>query len=414
MTGAGCPGDRRLGSDGPPTEPGVGVVAGGELPAEAWALALAGLGEMGPARLVALLTDRDPARTFALVRAGRAHRGPAGAQLGAGGAALAARWARELEGVDVAALWHRHVAAGVGVAVRGAASYPQVFVDDPHPPALVIWRGQIDALDGPRAAVVGTRDCTGHGHRSAYALGHDLARAGVRVVSGLALGIDGAAHAGALDAGAAPPIAVVGSGLDVPYPRRNTGLWHRVAAAGWLLTEHPLGTSPSAWHFPARNRLIAAVADVVVVVESHGSGGALLTVREAQARGRTVLAVPGPLGSPASVGTNDLLADGAEVCRDAADVLVALGLRSATRGRAVDHRAPPDEAGRRVLDELGWRPAAAEQLLARTGWSLAALAITLDHLEADGWVARRGGWYERVAEPRQSGSGGRSGAGARS
>ena len=123
-------------------------------------------------------------------------------------------------------------------------------------------------------------------------LAHELTDVGVRIVSGLALGIDAAAHSGALASGAAPPIGVVGSGLDVVYPRRNAQLWTRVARDGVLLTEHPLGAKPVGWHFLARNRIIAALADVVVVVESHEHGGSLQTATEAARRGIPVLAVP--------------------------------------------------------------------------------------------------------------------------
>ncbi len=145
-----------------------------------------------------------------------------------------------------------------------------------------------------RVAIIGTRSATAPGLEMARRLGAELAEAGVAIVSGLARGIDGAAHAGALPrAGAAPPIGVVGSGLDVPYPRVNAGLWSDVARAGVLISEAPPGAPPSAWRFPARNRLIAALADLVVVVESRASGGSMLTVREAIVRGRQVMAVPG-------------------------------------------------------------------------------------------------------------------------
>ena len=169
-------------------------------------------------------------------------------------------------------------------------------------------------------------------------LGRDLGRAGVRVVSGLALGIDAAAHHGALDAeadGGAPPIGVVGSGLDVTYPRAHGALWTAVAAAGVLVGEAPLGAAPEPWRFPARNRIIAALGSVVVVVESHPRGGSRHTVDAAEARGRQVLAVPGSVRSPASRFTNELLADGCHPARDVTDVLVALGLERVERHGSV-------------------------------------------------------------------------------
>src|SRR5258705_11936294 len=161
----------------------------------------------------------------------------------------------------------------------------------------------------------------------AFELGHDLAAAGVRVVWGLALGIDGAAHAGALAApGGAPPVAVVGSGPDVVYPRRHADLWRRVVDAGVLFSESPMGAAPEGWRFPLRNRIIAALADVLVVVESRHQGGSRHTVDAAADRDRTILAVPGPVRSPLSADPNELLHQGAGPARDVVDVLVALGL----------------------------------------------------------------------------------------
>jgi DNA processing protein len=201
-----------------------------------------------------------------------------------------------------------------------------------------------------------------------------------------------------LDADAAPPIGIVGTGLDVVYPRRNGPLWRQVADRGLLVSEYPLGTGPTAWRFPARNRLIAAIADVVVVVESHESGGALHTVEEAFTRGRPVMAVPGPVRSNPSKGSNRLLADGAQVCRDALDVVTLLGLdHGALKRGPAPVVAEPTGPGATVLDAIGWQPSATEELLLRTGLPLGELARHLDELEEQGWVTRRGGWFERVA-----------------
>jgi DNA processing protein len=371
----------------------------GDLPPAAYALGLTALPEVGPSRLRLLLDGRDPDAAWRAVLAGRP--GPA-ARTPAGGSAarLVAAWAAAAAAIDLADLWVAHVEAGVGVHLLGTPSYPLDLADDPDPPAVLFHLGDLVALDGPLVAVVGTRDCTRYGRDLAFELGRDLTAAGVGVVSGLALGIDGAAHAGALDAdapGAARPVAVVGSGLDVVYPARNRHVWEAVRATGVLLGEHPLGARPRPWHFPARNRVIAAVADVVVVVESHRGGGAMHTVDEALARDRPVMAVPGSVRSRASGGTNHALFDGvAEVCRDAGDVLGRLGLTGG-RHRACQDRPPPGAGDDPVLDALGWQPATLEQVLVRTGLPIAAAALALERLEATGWVARRGGWYERVA-----------------
>ena len=373
-----------------------------DLPVEAWVTALTALEGMGPRRLRALLDHHKSAEAaWGALAAGRAHRVAAVAgAMGPEVPGLARRWSDQVASFDPAEYWRRHRAAGIGVTVRGTPAYPDVFDDDPEPPTILFHQGDPDVVVGPRVAIVGTRDCTRYGFELAHELGHDLAVAGVSVISGLALGIDSAAHAGALAADAAPPIALVGSGLDVIYPRRNGPLWRQVARRGLVWSEYPMGTAATAWHFPARNRLIAALADVVVVVESHASGGALLTAGEALERATTVMAVPGPVHSPSSAGTNRLLADGggAAVARDAADVLLALGMSPGARRRAAERRRPPASADREVLDAFGWQPVTLDHLVLRTGRPVPELAGALARLEADGWVAPRGGWFERVAK----------------
>lgn len=370
------------------------------LPEEAYLLALASLPQMGPSRLAALVGSRPAAEVWhELRRAGRAgERGAARDRAGTAVEQLSAGWARAADRIDVADLWERHLRAGVEVLGTGTPGYPDPFLVEEHPPPLVVQRGERCALEGPRVAIVGTRDCTRYGRDVAFELGRELAAAGVRVISGLALGIDGAAHAGALEARAAPPVAVVGSGLDVVYPRRNQSLWRAVADVGLLLCEHPLGTAPVAWHFPARNRLIAALADIVVVVESHARGGALHTATEAAQRGRPVMAVPGSVRSNASEGANRLFEDGAHVCLGPDDVLTLLGLDTPARRRGGSPAPDPDPGDARVLEQMGWEPVALEQLVLRTSLDLGSLTVALDRLEAGGWIARRAGWYERVAD----------------
>lgn len=373
------------------------------------AIVLAGLPGMGPRRLTALLDEWDPTEALARVASGSADRlvlpdgTPLLAEAKVGHADTIRRvWADVASGADAAAVNDAHVARGVTVLLRDDPRYPDALADDVEPPAVLFSLGPLEHLDHPRAAVVGTRRCTGAGAGVARELGRDLTMAGVAVVSGLALGIDGAAHRGVLDVevdrqAAGAPIAVVGSGLDVVYPARHRDLWDAVAATGVLLSETPLGVRPTAWRFPARNRIIAALADVVVVVESHAAGGSLHTVTEAERRDVPVLAVPGSVRSPAAAGTNQLLADGCHPARDAADVLVALGLTPAARRTTSDRRPSPDDAGRSLLEAFAWEPATLEQLAVRTGDGLGLLALTLEGLVAQGWVAVQGGWYERVA-----------------
>ena len=188
------------------------------------------------------------------------------------------------------------------------------------------------------------------------------------------------------------------SGLDVVYPRRHRALWEDVATRGSLLSECPLGTAPEAWRFPARNRIIAALADAVVVVESAGTGGSMYTVEEALARDRPVLAVPGSVRSGASAGTNRLLAEGAGVARDADDVLATIGQPQRPPPRRVGPAAEPGGPEGAVLRSLQEGPGTLDSLAATTGLALGPLSVAVASLEASGHVSRHGLWLER-SEP---------------
>lgn len=375
---------------------------GGALPDAAYAAALASVPGLGPRGLRALLDAGPPQEAWASVRRGAAVLGP-----------RKARCAREAASVDVASVWRRHVDAGVAVSLRGGPGYPAALAPDPEAPAVLFALGDPTGLDHrPRAAVVGTRSATRYGLSVAAELGAGLAAAGVTVVSGLALGVDGAAHEGAVAAcrreprGAGPPVAVVAGGLGRPYPPQHAGLWHRVAACGAVVSEAPLGAADLAWRFPQRNRVIAALSEVVVVVECHARGGSLYTVSAAARRAVPVGAVPGSVRSPASAGTNALLADGCLVVRDLDDVLVALGLarahhsdaRPAGATGAAENGgrvAPADADAVAVLDALGWERCTVDRLLERCGLGLGDCAAALERLAAAGLVHGDAGWWER-------------------
>ncbi|MBA3267738.1 MAG: DNA-protecting protein DprA [Acidimicrobiia bacterium] len=364
----------------------------------AWAAALAALPAMGPGRLRALLGQWSPPEAWRRVAQGRAASHPTVSEAcGRERSKVAAAWSRAATELDVSGHWSAHREAGVEVLVRGAAGYPEVLVDDHEAPSVLFARGDPEALGRRRVAIVGTRTCTHYGAEVAGELGRDLAAAGVAVVSGLALGVDGAAHAGALAASGAPPVGVVGSGLDVVYPRAHARLWARVASEGLLLSEAPLGARPEPWRFPVRNRVIAALAEIVVVVESHPRGGSLHTVDAALVRDIPVMAVPGSIRSPASVFPNALLADGCAPVRDALDVLVALGLSSAPPKAATDLRPPPEGDAVAVLAALGGEPASLDEVVSRTRLAPGPASLALARLEGDGWVAGRGGFWESRA-----------------
>ena len=352
-------------------------------------LCLLGLPHLGPGRLRALRAAYgSDAEVVAVVRAGgvaddvplrmTAHR-----------QRILADWAARLRAVDPAAVLAAHRDLGVAVLVPGDHEWPAVLEDDPEPPALLCAAGDVGLLDHAGVAVIGTRSCTGVGRRVARSLGAGLATAGVTTVSGLALGIDGAAHRGALDAGGAP-LGVVACGLDVPYPRRNQDLWAAVRERGLLVSEYPLGVRPERWRFPARNRIIAALSCAVVVVESKQAGGSMLTVEEAIARDRPVYAVPGSVLSPSSAGTNQLLVDGCAPICGPDDVLFAIGHAPAASPLLVDEVADP------VVRALRAAGAALsfDSLLAATGLDVDDLTRRLGLLELEGELARTLSGYE--------------------
>lgn len=366
-----------------------------KLPREAWVVALSALPGVGPARLRWLLSQGEPEAVWRRVRSGSIAKLQIDETLRIA-PALVEQWSVSAKSIDPVAYWGAHVDAGVGVMTRWSASFPEVFVDDDDAPVLLFWLGDIDRLAGTRAAIVGTRRATRYGIDVANEFARELSQSGVSVVSGLALGIDGAAHAGALAVDGAPPIAVVGSGLDRIYPRAHRALWRAVAERGVVLSEYPLGASAVAWQFPARNRIIAALSDVVVVVESQATGGAMGTAVEAGRRGRTVLAVPGPITAPSSAGTNQLLFDGCGPARDSCDVLLALGREPERRRVAAEQRPRPLGAAKLVLDSLPWHAVPVEHVVVATELGLGEILLVLDQLETDGWVSQRAGWIERI------------------
>ncbi|NNE12799.1 MAG: DNA-protecting protein DprA, partial [Ilumatobacter sp.] len=226
-------------------------------------------------------------------------------------------------------------------------------------------------------------------------LGRELAEADVAVVSGLARGIDAAAHRGVRAATAgAPPVAVVGCGLDVPYPKAHRDLWEWVASAGLLVSEWPPGVAPHAWRFPLRNRILAALSEVVVVVESRERGGSLITARLAAERGVDVMAVPGSPRSRASLGTNKLLVDGATPVTAVDDVLVALGLDHRRAALPFDPRPVPDARQQLVLDACRVEPSNIDMIVGATGLGVTDVAMAAARLERDGWLVEAAGWFE--------------------
>jgi DNA processing protein len=363
--------------------------------AEVAAATLVCLPDMGPSRLRAVL-DRwpDPRAALAAVRDGKAGDALApDARLVPAGErdALISHWARAACALDLGPELARR---GTAVVRDGDAEYP-IGDEVPDRPAVLLVEGAApDVLDRPRVAIVGTRSASVHGLADARELGAFLARRGVTVVSGLAIGIDGAAHLGSLDAEGGV-VGVVATGLDVVYPRRHVVLFERVRQAGVLLSEAGFGAGANRFRFPVRNRIIAALADVVVVVEATLRGGARITADYGLDYGRPVLVVPGSRRNPAAEGCNALLADGAQPLLDPDDVLVALGMTpGARRGwGAPPPRPTPGADGARVLEACAGEAASVDQLVSRTGLAPEAVTVALRDLERQGWVEHRRGWW---------------------
>lgn len=356
--------------------------------------AVAGLDFATVPRLRVLLAHHTPEEAY-LVAAGRLQPHPAVEPMLA--SELRTAWAASAQRRPPHLWAARCAEAGIGAVTAGDADYPALLCTDPQPPAVLFYRGTWSALDARRVGVVGTRNATGPGHQFATRLGRELADAGVGVVSGLAKGIDAAAHRGALAADHGAAVGVVANGLDSPYPRQNAQLWEVVAARGLLVSEWPPGTEPEKFRFPLRNRIIAALSEIVVVVESRERGGSLTTVREALERGVDVMAVPGSVHSRASAGTNQLLRDGAAPVTDPSDVLLALGLDHHRRpGPAYDPRPLPRGVEAVVLDRCRADPCTLEHVVSELGLSVTDAAMTLARLERSGWVRESGGWFEQV------------------
>ena len=270
-----------------------------------------------------------------------------------------------------------------------------LMIDAKMPRVLLGEGDRTDAFDAPRVAIVGTRAATPMGIADAREIAAFCARAGITVVSGLAIGIDGAAHEGALDAGGLT-VGVVATGLDVVYPRRHARLYERVRKQGLILGENDYGTQPLPWRFPIRNRIIAALADAVVVVEATSTGGARITANDATRFNRDVYALPGSRRNPAAAGCNALLLDGAKPLLDPADILFALGRGGTVEGgwRAPPPPVDPDE--RAVLRCLAGDSATIDEIERRVSFSVERLGSALRALEVGGHLERkRGRWWPR-------------------
>lgn len=376
-----------------------------ELPAQAYAASLAGFEQMSVHRLLALLRHHTPQHAFAIATGQQPP--PPGGLLAAvlDTARVRDTWRSEAQRHPPDRVWQTCLDLGVQVSVLGDPCHPALLTNDPLPPPVLFSLGDRSLLDGRRVAIVGTRNATAAGRHTARHFGHGLAQAGVHVVSGLARGIDGQAHTGALEAigrlsAEGRPIAVVASGPDVVYPREHRALWHQVAECGLLLSEVPPGSPPVAHRFPLRNRIIAGLAEIVVVVESRERGGSLITASAALERGVPVMAVPGHVTSRASLGVNELLRDGSAPAIDIDDVLVALQLdHGQMLALLTDRRLRPRPADLPTYRLCADRARTVGDVASTLDVAMLDAAMALARLEQSGWVIQVDGWFEVVGSP---------------
>jgi DNA processing protein len=297
--------------------------------------------------------------------------------------------------LDKALAWSS--AHGNHVITLDDADYPRALREIHDPPPVIYARGRIGLLNAPALAIVGSRNPTPQGSRDAEAFAQALSNAGLCIVSGVAIGIDAAAHRGGLS-GVSASIGVLGTGVDRTYPRGNDALGERLAAEGCLVSEFPLGTAPARGNFPRRNRLISGLSRGVLVVEAATGSGSLITAKAALEQSRDVLAIPGSIHAPLSKGCHALIKEGAKLVESVDDVLHELRIvadREPPRARAHEEReADP------VLDAMGRATLSIDQLVALTGLGASQLAAHLARLEMRGAVAALPGGRFQRAEPR--------------
>jgi DNA processing protein len=364
-------------------------LAGEEDDFAAWfrLLATPGVGRGAARRLLAACGT--PAAVF--------HTLPATLQALAGPAAAQALQAEPPEFAPRLAAARAWLAGGADrhVLTLGHAAWPAALLQTADPPLLLYVQGRLAALSAPALAIVGSRHPSAQGLDNARAFARALGERGYVVVSGLARGIDAAAHEGALDTPAGT-VAVVGTGLDSVYPAAHRRLAQRIAEHGAVVSEYAPGTPPLPEHFPQRNRIIAGLAMGTLVVEAGLPSGSLITARLAVEAGREVFAIPGSIHAPQSKGCHALLKQGAKLVETADDIIEELqGATHAPRAAAQRELALETPAADPLLDALGHDPVTLDALLARTGWPTSALMARLLELELEGRVARLpGGLYQ--------------------
>jgi DNA processing protein len=297
-------------------------------------------------------------------------------------------------------LCERLAAANAAVLCWHDAAYPELLKEIHDPPALLYYRGNTALLNKPLIAVVGSRRPSRMGQDDAHAFAKALSLVGFTIVSGLALGVDAAAHKGGLNGGAAT-VAVLGTGVDLCYPRSNQQLYQDIGQQGLLLSEYPLGSPPLRHQFPRRNRLISGMSLGVLVVEAAIHSGSLITARQALEQNREVFAMPGSIHNPASRGCNLLIKQGAKLVDCLDDIVEEFsGWLSPHAVGAIETADDQSQAAAKnpapaVYAMLGYQPLGIDELAQHTGMAVAELMSALSNMEVDGWVEQRQGGWQR-------------------
>jgi DNA processing protein len=291
---------------------------------------------------------------------------------------------------------------GQRIVTLADPEYPRALLEIPDPPTLLYVLGRAGIINRTALAVVGSRSPTPQGVLNAEGFARALAEAGLTIVSGMALGIDAAAHRGALAAGG-DTIAFIGTGIDRVYPARNRDLAHEIGDKGAIVSEFPIGTPVIASNFPRRNRLISGIARGVLIVEATVDSGSLITARLAGEQGREVFAIPGSIHSPQARGCHRLIKEGAKLVETARDILEELRwaapVPASSTAKTPEKDKPPGEGDAQNLSLMGNDPCGMDELVIRSGSTAEALSARLLHLELEGRVASLpGGRYQRLRD----------------
>ncbi len=312
--------------------------------------------------------------------------------------AQAIRWEQDkslLNGYEVLAKWQQENPSHQGILLAGVAPYPETLSSIKDAPTFLFYRGHLPALSQPMIAMVGSRNPTAYAQEWTQQTASELAAQQITIVSGMAIGIDGFAHLGALQTGST--IAVLGCGANVYYPQRHQQLAKNIQQKGLILSEFLPDTAPQARHFPARNRIVSGLSQACIVTEAAIKSGSLITAKLAAEQGRDVFALPGAVSNPLAAGCHQLIRDGALLVRHSEDILTELNLPSRTTSKIKKHdKASPQASIPSLLKNIDFAPTNIDLIQQRCQLPMPELMAQLLHLEMEGWLAMHANGYIRI------------------